>query len=330
MLREAIGGKSPRRASAVERAPATAGGVSGVSYTADDGDPGLLFVSGATREGLDDERVVRTATAIARAGRRVFVPDLEVYNWRLDEVDIDRIRRAGTALAEPSGSVGLVGISTGGGLALLAAADPDFARHIAKITLLGAYYDLVGVLQAVTTGVCVVEGRWIPWPADERAKEIFHAFLADLVDGDDRAAVHAAERGEPAPERAGPGGAALYALANNDDPLRTEPLVEALPDHLRGMVERFSPARVAERISSPVTALHSTDDSAVPCAETLRLAKGLAHARTRTVSSFQHVDFSPGRVREWPALAADAWRVWRTLAEMLAVQEPASGTGGRR
>lgn len=105
------------------------GGVAGDLYSPGRDAPTLLLVPGATREGRSDPRVVQVATALARANRRVFVPELHLYDRKIRKDDIERIGRATVGLAE-DGPIGVVAFSYGGSFSLIAAHDPEVQASI--------------------------------------------------------------------------------------------------------------------------------------------------------------------------------------------------------
>jgi fermentation-respiration switch protein FrsA (DUF1100 family) len=113
----------------------------------------------------------------------------------------------------------------------------------------------------------------------------------------------------------------VFDVLENGDPRRTFELVEQLPSETRDLLEKFSPATVAGRIETPVLALHSTDDPAVPYGEAVRLAGAMPGARLLTVSVFKHVDFKSGSLSDWLAAGDDLFTVWRFVSAMISAQE---------
>ena len=92
--------------------------------------PAIFFVNGTVQEGRELPEVRRLAEGLARAGYLVVVPDLP--GLRSDELTPEtvsetvRVARVVAGSPEASGGrVGLVGVSTGATLALLAAGDPE-------------------------------------------------------------------------------------------------------------------------------------------------------------------------------------------------------------
>ncbi|MGH2819354.1 MAG: alpha/beta hydrolase family protein, partial [Actinomycetota bacterium] len=219
-----------------------------------------------------------------------------------------------------SGGVQLLGISYGGSFALIAAGDERIAADIRQVATFGAYFDLVGVIQAVTTGSSLVDGKRLAWEAHPRAKEVLENVAVRLASEDSREELRSALDGEGDGVGLRGGTRPLFRLLRNDDPARTFELAGELPEDMRTILRRFSPSSVASRIEVPVAAMHSTDDPAVPYGELLRLMRAMPATRSVTVSLFRHVDFtldSPGDILR---LAADAVSTWRFSSWFLSPQ----------
>jgi pimeloyl-ACP methyl ester carboxylesterase len=323
LLAEAVGASFPRPfAPQIRTEEATLDGVSGPLYLPDRRSPAVLLVLGAAARGPDDPRAVRLARSLARAGRVVFAPRLTLAERRFDPADLDRIVRGALALdRHPSttGPVVILGISYGGSFALVASADPRLAGRVAQVAVFGAYFDLIGVIQAVTTGVSLVDGRLVRWRGSPAARTILEEHAVRLVPAESREGLRTVLEGGGDPEALDPEARAVHELLANRDPARTEDLAAALDPDARALLARFSPASVADRIRAPVIALHSTDDPAVPYGEALRLAARLPQTRLITVRSFRHVDLRTAS--GWGGFLADLWDAWRFASWLLDAQE---------
>lgn len=324
VLAEAVGIGFPRPlAEDITRTDVSLDGVTGHLYSPQDPAPPIVLIPGAAPLGKDDPRAVRLARSLARADRTVFIPDLTLYERRLAAEDLDRIVRSTLALeSHPSakGEVMLLGISYGGSFALVAAADERLHGRLAQVATFGAYWDLVGVIQAVTTGTSLVDGARIPWQGHPMARSILEEAVVRLAPEASRPRLRAAlASGDPA--RLSPDARALFELLRNQDPGRTRELAAGVPRELRELLAGFSPSSVGERVVAPVVAMHSTDDPAVPFGELLRLRRALPEARAVTVSSFRHVDPSASAPGGWTAVVADAWDAWRFTSWILEAQE---------
>ncbi|HVM35785.1 MAG TPA: alpha/beta hydrolase [Actinomycetota bacterium] len=321
VLAHALGVDVPRPlAPEVSRERVEIGGVSGDMYFPGKPAPPIVLVPGAAPKGPDDARVVRLAFSLARAGRSVFVPELALARRDFVTSDIDAIVTATRALdgdQRTSGRAVLLGFSYGGSFALLAAADPRLEDRLELVATFGAYFDLVGVAQAVTTGSSLVGNREFEWDAHPDATKVFREVIVSLAPDEVRQPLRRALEGDveeadlPAEARS------IYEFATNSDPTRTFELASLLPDEMKALLERFSPASVAGRMDAPVVALHSTDDPVVPYGEGVRVEEGIDGARLVTVSLFRHVDPEGGRLGAIPDLV----RSWRFTSWIIAAQE---------
>lgn len=285
--------------------------------------PTVVLVPGAVPAGRDDPRVEGLAGALARADRRVVVPELAVYDEQLVPDDVDRLVTVARAASGEAGPVLFVGISFGGALALLAAADPRLEGRVAGVATFGAYADLVGVIQAATTGTSVVDGRSIPWPADPRAEEVVREQLVSLLSEGDADAVRAALEGDGDAGQLSPGARAVHDLLANDDPRGTYRLARALPPRIRERLSAVSPVAVADRLSDiPVLAMHTRDDPVIPYGELLRLGAAVPHARSLTVDSLEHAEFEVSSPGGWVGASDDLVTITRFTGAALRWQEP--------
>ena len=320
VLAEAVGVSFPRPfAPTVTRSEVSLDGVTGDLYQPDRPSPPILLVLGAAPRGTDDPRAVRLARSLARAGRVVFAPDLTLAERRFDPADLDRIARSVVALDEhpgTSGPVVVVGISYGGSFALVASGDPRLRGRVARVAVFGAYWDLIGVIQAITTGVSVAGGEALSWEGHPLARDILVQHAVELAPEADRTALRAALDADD-PSGLSPEARAIFALLANRDPARVEDLAGRLAPEARSVLARFSPSSVAAAIDVPVVAMHSTDDPAVPYGEALRLADALPTAQLITVRSFRHVDFRAEAAGGWGSALADLWDAWRFASLVL-------------
>lgn len=322
VLADAVGAPFPRPFAAdTVRREVTLDGVTGDLYDAGALAAPILLLPGAAPKGRHDPRVQQVSRALARAERTVFVPDLELSKTTFDRVDIDRIVHAVTALEArpPRRRVVVLGFSYGGAFALIAAADERVRERIEVVATFGSYFDLVGVLQAATTGVSTVGDQLRPWKAHPKAREVVREVVVRMVEPAEADNLQAVFAGTRDPSTLSASARSAYDLAVNTDPARTADLAAGLDARARGLLADFSPSTVAARIRVPVVALHSEDDPLVPYAELLRLRSALREAETMTVRSFQHVDLQGGGSRT--ALLRDVVTAWRFTSAILDPQE---------
>lgn len=300
----------------------TVAGVVGTWIDPADDAPPVLLVPGAAPQGREDPRVIEVAEALADSGRSVFVPQLRVYREELTVDDVDDLVAITLALAREREPVTLVGASFGGSLGLLAAADGRIEDELAMVAVFGAYADLLGVIQAGTTGTALVGERAIDWESDPRADEVIRQQLVELTPSGYRDELVAALDGSQAPDELTDDARAVYELAVHDDPQHTRELAGQAPPPLRRRLAELSPTTVADQIDTPVVAMHAADDPTIPYAELLRLGNALPDAELFTLETFTHVDPAVDGPGEWWPALGDLAAVWQFVTEVLASQAP--------
>ena len=252
--------------------------------------PGLVLVHGANPQGKDDPRIRALAGGFARSGREVLVPQLELRHQRLDLADLDRIRSAVRHLARTQ-KVGIVAFSYGAGLALVALGGSDeLQNHVAFVATFGTYFDLLHVVQGVTTGIVPSPSGPLRWRTEPHARDLAAEQLSGFLGPEYHATFMAAwQRRDP--EGLDDAYRSLYELLTNRDPARVPRLAAQIPEPLRRLLASLSPSRVASRIRFPVLALHARDDPAAPPSESVLLVQAVHRRGSRVfeVGIFQHV-----------------------------------------
>jgi pimeloyl-ACP methyl ester carboxylesterase len=237
--------------------------------------PRIVLVHGANPEGKDDPRVIELAESLARAGREVLVPQLSLRHKQVDPADMQRIRDA-VSFTAPQASVGVLAFSYGAGLTLVALGqEPGLQKRVAFVATVGTYFDLVNLIQGVTTGTVLYRGQLVPWSTVPDARDLLAEQLASFIGGDLGRALREAWESKD-PRGLHPFARALYDLVSNEDPARIPELVDRLPVQIRELLISLSPANYVDRIAVPVYALHSWDDPAAPPTESRLLVQALA------------------------------------------------------
>ncbi len=289
-------------------------GVIGDLYSGGDESPAIIFVPGAAPGGRSDPRVVEAAIALARAGRRVFVPELHHYERTFDYDDVERLVTAIVELSDEA-PVGMLGFSYGGSLSLLAAQDNRTRGRLAYAATFGAYFDLLHVIQGVTTGSTLLDGEEVHFPTVPEAREILTDATVRLASGERAEELARALRLEDASDL--PANLdAVHDLLTNRDPRRTEALATDLPPRFRTTLERFSPSTALGLLDVPVFILQSKKDAATPWTEAVLMERAVDRSRLVLIDHFSHVD--PPGLSGW---LADGPRAWWFLSWLLAAQE---------
>lgn len=255
--------------------------------------PGVVLVHGVAAGGPLDTRVVQISEALNRMGRTVLAPYLELGEHRLDRGDTARIRQSIEHLHDHTGDRVLVlSFSFGAAFSLVAMEEePEIQDKVLELVTVGTYFDLVHLLQGVTTGqVNAPGGITDEWSPDPRAGRAVTEFLAGYLGPEEDALMDAYDEREP--DGLSAEARAVYDLMVNSDPARTRDLVADLPAGLGELIADLSPASRIDRIRIPVSAMHSRQDPASPPSESELLIASLeppATGRLTRVGSFRHV-----------------------------------------
>lgn len=256
----------------------------------------VLVVPGLHAEGVDEPRLDRLSTRLAGTGTTVLslpLPDLR--RFVVTPRSTDMIEDAARWLADqpsmaPTGRIGLIGISFGGGLALVAAGRPALADKLEMAVSFGGHGDLPRVLRYLSTGL-LPDGTRQPAhdygavifllaalphlvPADQVAPldHTIRVFLdASMVDVSEPARAaelfrQARELGAALPEPA----RSVMADVSARDATRLGPRLFALAEVVGGN-PALSPERSPATLA-PVFLVHGSVDTVIPQTETTLMA----------------------------------------------------------
>ena len=266
----------------------------------------LIVVPGVHGGGIDEPRLDRFARRMAATGLTVLtvpLPDLRVFaiTGRSTDVIEDVVKWAlGPTTTLPSESVGLVGASFAGGLAIVAAGRPSIADRLRVVVSIGGHGSLERVLDYLSTGT-LPDGTPRP-PHDYGVSIVALAAVPLLVPpgqaprltGGIRAYLEASV--DETPEQAEARRLLSFARAEADEmpePSHSimrwvndhdvEALGRVLQPHIGALAAdpRLSPER-SPLPTAPIYLLQGTEDNVIPSSETPRLAAYLRqHGRTR-------------------------------------------------
>ena len=110
----------------------------------------VVLLHGVHHLGIEEPRLVNFARALASRGYVVLTPlasdlaDYHVTSHGAEVVGYSALKLCSTTHAS---KVSVIGMSFGGGLALIAASDPRFSASISSVAALGSHEDLARVLQ---------------------------------------------------------------------------------------------------------------------------------------------------------------------------------------
>jgi len=257
--------------------------------------PALVLLNGVTARGRHHPQVQRLATGLARAGFLVCVPDPPgLARGPLAAATVAATNRVVTNVADRAdvrgGQVGLVGVSIGATLALLAAEDPSLTGRISIVGGIAPHVDFVNAVRLATTAdvppllpLLVARSLFagLP-PSDERAALLTQ--LDEVADDDPDplqtvAGLHADRNVE-----------LVARLLSNRDPARFDRLYASLPADVQAEIQRLSPLSAAERLHAPVELAVGRDDKYLLVGESRALARAATntHVRVTVTAALDH------------------------------------------
>ena len=232
--------------------------------------PAVVFLNGVTARGRHHPDVQRLAEALARVGFLVAVPDPPgLAQGCIDRDTLDASVAVVAAVADlpdaRGGRVGLVGVSIGATLGLIAAEDARLVSRVTVVAGIAPYADFVNAVGLATTGHALEAGRLVPFqPVSFLGLVVARSLVAALAASPARAELLAelelVPDDDPDPlarfrgashEHNDAGVPALLALLGNRDPERFDGLYEALPAELQTGIARLSPLEGGGSASRP-------------------------------------------------------------------------------
>jgi pimeloyl-ACP methyl ester carboxylesterase len=290
--------------------------------------PALFFVNGVVTEGRELPEVRRLAEGLGRAGYLVVVPDLP--GLRRGEIRPETVHETLEVAREISerpdardGRVGLIGVSTGATLALLAAEKEDLDGRVSVVAGLAPYADVKTLLCIATTGHYQKDGRLVPYEADPFLPGVTTQSLVSMLPpSEDRDTLldelEEVDRLRPAflTDLRGMGADArsVAELLANEDPRRFDELYAGLPSGVRANLRELSPVAGDERVSAPVELISGPRDRYFPLSETYAVRRIAPQARVSVTEALDHVEPNPS-FRDLPAFLRVNGFMVRSLRE---------------
>ena len=305
-------------------------------YEPDDATPplpgareGVVVIPGIGDE-RKDSQLINLSVSLAREG--IVVMDLTtpaLIEKRLDPDDVDAVVQAFQTLARhPSvgaGRAGILGVSGGGDLGMLAAADPRIRDQLGFIMLFGGYYDATSLLRDFGRRALDVDGTLEPWTPNPVPVEALARTIAPTLSANEGKLLIGAlkEGGKPlaAAQLASlsPSALAAYHLLHGDDPAHVDANIAALSPAMRRDLVALSPSAVLGDIHAPIYLLHDRNDTYVPFTESRAFAAALVAANHPhdfvELNIFAHVEVKYGQ--GIGPLVGDGARLFGILTELL-------------
>ncbi len=264
-------------------------------YRPKDGDAhGAMVISvGAAPRIRDHPGVVRLGTTAARAGMVVMIPQL-YYPFRENVLPEDvqgLVDAFGTNVEEIVGSfqwlrdqdyvdrdrVGIFGASAGGGIGLVAAADPRIRHQVHFFASLGTYYDLVDLISAITTESVHYNGRSEPWePWLKSIRVLYNSIISYLPDARDREILSRIFVEEDASARGlvgrlSPQGRDIYDALQEKDADRILAFWGEVSPQDVATLHQVSPSSAVAALDTELFIMHDRSDPYIPYVESRRL-----------------------------------------------------------
>lgn len=323
--------------------PTRHGAAAAQFYTPEGGaDRSLLLVPGIHSMGITEPRLTALAADLAATGVAVMamaLPDLQGYRITARSSDIIEDAVAWMSMQRdlaPDGRVGMIGISFAGGLSIVAAGRPSIRDKVAFVLSFGGHGDLQRVMRYLATGeapevpglttqpphdygvaVILYAGADRVVPADQveglrRGVETFLlASQLTLVDMNDANVMFAKAREMAS---ALPEPSATFLTYVNDRNVKA--LGPVLLPHIEVATDpAASPALAPSPPAAPVFLLHGDDDTVIPAAESVLLARHLrekgaeVHLLLSGLITHAEVDRS--------AAASETWKLVNFWARVL-------------
>lgn len=290
---------------------------------------GMVILHGVHRLGIEEPRLVDFARALAATGIAVMTPELtDLKDFRIVPQSVATIGAAAQELERRIGRpVGVMGLSFAGGLALLAAADPQYAPSISHVLAVGGHADMARTARFYATDESprpdgsIQRLRAHPYGAMvliyAHPEDFFAANEAPLARQALRLALHEDEAGAraAAAKLAPASRTELESLAVhwNATPALRAALLRSIERH-RDEMAAVSPAGKLHRLRVPVFLLHGAADSVIPPSESEWLAREVPPDQLRAAlvsTAISHVEAG-----EKPSLRSE-WELLHLLAQAL-------------
>jgi dienelactone hydrolase len=243
----------------------------------------VVLVHGWTDLADQAPAAVRFGQAMARTGHAVLVPRLtRLAAGYVDDSAIDglvgAVRYLGSRTDVDPERIALFGVCLGAAVAITSASDPRMPR-LRMVAGVNAYYDVVDLIQAVTTGTVSGGDRMISWSPYPPVAYLVRLNVSSLTHGH--------------PDLT----AAVNRILENRDASRVRMLVDALPASARHELGLASPAASIARLQTRLVLLQAAADPVVPPGSLEQFERALGPGGVISLGStnalLQHNDLRP-------------------------------------
>ncbi len=271
----------------------------------------MVVVYGINPLGLHHPALTRIPDTVARLGVALYIPDLPSLDQeRLDPAEVGNIVAAtetaiGRAEIDPD-RVGLIGISAGGSIALLAAADPALSLRLSWVAAFGAPSEITVLIENVVAHAYREGEEIVDWLPSRLSRQVIFEMLVSLVpDPADREGLEQTYRDDfltsetpivlsrGAPQFRTPEALGVEALLTAGSLPQAEALMAVAPAAVLDLAASLSPLTHAAEIGARVFLMHDRGDHHVPVAQSQAMAAALdaagAEVRYTEFRLFDHV-----------------------------------------
>ena len=293
----------------------------------DSPEAGIVLLHGAEQAGKDDPRLVDFARQLAGRRIAVLVPELPgPKQLRIRAEDAQGVVDAFYVLNSYPGlkkRIGLGGFSVSAGLAFLAALRPEIGSEVAYVLSVGGYHSLPRTLDYAITGQFQVDGKWQHQTPNAYGKWLFVLSNLEVLDNraDRRTLRDIAYRRMVSPHSdisdmtsgLSEEGQAVLAYVIEKNPADIDERYAALPLAIRQQIEALDLSnKKLNRLQARVLLIHGYDDTIIPYAESISLARALPRKQVKLflVPGLEHVDSHFERL-------IDAWQLWQASYALL-------------
>jgi dienelactone hydrolase len=275
--------------------------------------PALILMLGAEPAGPDDPRVRRLTDSLARIGFVVLLGRSDpLIDGEVTPSEVPLLVGAFRALRQDprvdSEHVAFVGLSVGGSIEMVAAADPRIAGNVWFVLALGPYFDAGTLTAEVLSGFYRIPGDVVSWEPDETAVRVVTNTLLSLLSDPERAALLAGA------DPATPEGRAAAALLGAPSLQRAEEVIGELPPAARAALDEVSPGAHLHSLRAPLYLLHDRWDQFIPWPQSDAIAAAYEPAVYHRLDIFEHADPEIGNLG---VMVGDGWRLLRLFAAII-------------
>ena len=294
--------------------------------------PALVLLHGVHHLGIDEPRLEAFATSMAKCGIWVLTPELpDIKDYHVDASSIQTIAESAKWFAmRTGGPVGVMGLSFSGGLALVAASDPEYRSALKFVFAVGSQDSMARVTDYFRTGRDTRPNGSIEiLPPHEYGPLVLeYEYVEDFVPATDVPAIRTVLRAHLYEDKATEKSTmealtpvqraeavSLMDTASN----KTQELLSASNTKHAAELAELSPHGRLETLTVPVYLLHGEADNIIPSAETLWMAAELPRSTLRAAlvsPVISHIDFESSQPTVW-----DQWRLIHFFALVMHAAE---------